>query len=190
MILAILGTFCLTATLFLIAPIRSQTSGQYDPWLDANGDGKIDGKDIALPALIYGTAGDPTRNVSVTNWPSEMNMNITNWDQWTPMANGTLSEYMGSVVLLSSSDRSFTDYVPVDGFTKYMLYFNMTGEAASAYGLCYFRNAGVEAWGEQFCVYSGQSMCGWYDVKGPEMRVALSQANGNATFEIAIYAVR
>lgn len=54
------------------APIRSQTAAQYDPWLDVNDDGKIDGKDIALPALIYGTAGDPTKNVNVTNWPSQL----------------------------------------------------------------------------------------------------------------------
>jgi hypothetical protein len=72
LIIAVLATFCLTATIFLIIPIRSQTVGQYDPWLDINGDGKIDGKDIAMVARAFGTGGDPTRNVTVTNWPSQL----------------------------------------------------------------------------------------------------------------------
>jgi hypothetical protein len=58
-----------------IVPIRSQTAGQYDPSLDENHDGKIDGKDIALPALIFGTAGDPTLNVTVTDSYEEVNFN-------------------------------------------------------------------------------------------------------------------
>jgi hypothetical protein len=57
----------LTTFLFGVVPIRS---AGYDPSLDENHDGKIDGKDIALPALIFGTAGDPTVPVNVTNWPT------------------------------------------------------------------------------------------------------------------------
>jgi hypothetical protein len=71
LIIAILATFCLTATLFLIIPTRSQTVGNYDPWLDTNGDGKIDGKDLGAAAYAFGSGGDPTRNVNVTNWPTE-----------------------------------------------------------------------------------------------------------------------
>jgi len=77
---AIAATCLLTTFLFGVAPIRSQTAGQYDPWLDANGDGKIDGKDIALPALIYGTAGDPTRDVNVTNFPLDGQGNLKTTD--------------------------------------------------------------------------------------------------------------
>lgn len=61
--------FCMTATLFLIRPTSSQTASQYDPWLDTNGDGKIDIRDIAVVAKAFGTAGDPTKDVNVTNWP-------------------------------------------------------------------------------------------------------------------------
>ncbi|MCJ7423420.1 hypothetical protein MUP01_04025 [Candidatus Bathyarchaeota archaeon] len=190
-VVAVLVTFCLTALLFMVVPVGSQGAHSYDPWWDLTGDGKIDIADIARISASYGASGDPTRNVSVTNWPSEMNINITNWDQWSQTARGTLSKYVDSVVLPSPYERAFTDYVSLDGFTKYMLYFNMTGSSLAAYSLCYFRNAGVEAWGEQFTVYPGQSMCGWYDVKGPEMRVALTNsAVGNATIGISIYAVR
>jgi hypothetical protein len=67
MILAIVITFCFTATLFMIIPIRS--AKQYDPWLDYNDDGKINLVDLSYLASSYNTAGDPTKNVNVTNWP-------------------------------------------------------------------------------------------------------------------------
>jgi hypothetical protein len=71
LVIVILATFCLTLTLFTILPTHSSSSTatlEYDPWLDVNDDGKMDGKDIALTALVFGTAGDPTKNVNVTNW--------------------------------------------------------------------------------------------------------------------------
>lgn len=66
-VLAILVAFCLTATLFSIIPVGGL--GTYDPWLDVNGDGKIDLKDYYTVGKAYGTLGDPTRNVNVTNTP-------------------------------------------------------------------------------------------------------------------------
>jgi hypothetical protein len=42
-IVTALLSFCLTATLFMIATTRSQ---EYDPWADLNGDGKIDILDV------------------------------------------------------------------------------------------------------------------------------------------------
>ncbi len=40
LIVAVLVTFCLTATLFMIQPTRSQSgTGDYDPWTDLNDDG-------------------------------------------------------------------------------------------------------------------------------------------------------
>jgi hypothetical protein len=65
-VLAVLATFCLTVTLFLIVPVSS--NGRYDPWLDYNADGKIDVRDIAPMAAAYGSTGDSTKNVNVTNW--------------------------------------------------------------------------------------------------------------------------
>jgi hypothetical protein len=71
MIIAIMITFCFTASLFIIIPIRSATS-PYDPMLDYNHDGKISLADLVAIANSYGTTGDPTVNVNVTNWPSQL----------------------------------------------------------------------------------------------------------------------
>lgn len=66
-VIAILATFCLTATVFMVIPIRSSTN-TYDPWLDYNEDGKISLSDLVSFANSYGTSGDPAKNVTVTDW--------------------------------------------------------------------------------------------------------------------------
>jgi len=86
LIVVMLATFCLTLTLFGIIPTRS--AGTYDPWIDTNEDGRIDGKDIGAAAKAFGTLGDPTKNVNVTNWPSlwpSGNVNVTNWPEDRPL---------------------------------------------------------------------------------------------------------
>jgi hypothetical protein len=56
----------LTATLFLVKPIRSQSGAfPYDPWADANDDGVIDGGDLAYTARMFGTAGDPINKTAL-----------------------------------------------------------------------------------------------------------------------------
>lgn len=71
------GKQFIVATMFAVVlltmafiPISSQV-GTYDPWLDVDENGKIEIKDFAQMALAYGTTGDPTKNVNVTNWPSD-----------------------------------------------------------------------------------------------------------------------
>jgi hypothetical protein len=70
LVIAVLATFCLTATLFMIIPTRSQIGG-YDPWADINDDGKIDMYDIGHSARLFGATGDATKNVNVTNFPTQ-----------------------------------------------------------------------------------------------------------------------
>lgn len=78
LIIAVLSTFCLTATLFMIMPTRSSSAErQYDPWCDINDDGEIDMiNDIRSVAILFGTYGDPTKNVNVTNWPIDNQGNL------------------------------------------------------------------------------------------------------------------
>jgi hypothetical protein len=72
LIITMLATFCLTATLFMVASTKSQSPlGTYDPRMDVNHDGAINILDAILLADHFGTSGDPTLNVSVTNWPTQ-----------------------------------------------------------------------------------------------------------------------
>jgi len=61
--LVIALAFSLTITLFIAA------STGYDPWVDQDEDGDVDATDLNVLAVEYGSLGDPTKNVSVTNWP-------------------------------------------------------------------------------------------------------------------------
>jgi hypothetical protein len=56
----------------MIIPIRSSTTGKYDPWTDLNDDGTVDIYDAISLANTFGTSGDPTKNVNVANWPVMM----------------------------------------------------------------------------------------------------------------------
>jgi hypothetical protein len=44
----------------------SQTAMPYDPWADINDDGTIDIKDVSYSARLFGTTGDPTKQVIIT----------------------------------------------------------------------------------------------------------------------------
>jgi hypothetical protein len=71
LIAAVLSAMVLA--LMFIPMSGSQSSKQYDPWLDYNDDGKISLADLVSLAQSYGTTGDPTKNVNVTNWPIATN---------------------------------------------------------------------------------------------------------------------
>jgi hypothetical protein len=81
LIIAVLATFCLTATLFMIAPTSSVPTRRYDPWLDYNDDGKIELKDVYAMDLAYGATGTPINktqlllqvNATYTSLISRMN---------------------------------------------------------------------------------------------------------------------
>jgi hypothetical protein len=75
-LIAVLVTFCLTLALLAVKPIGSQIQRQYDPWMDINDDGIIDYMDIVSTCRLFGTTGDPTKNVNVTNWPIDEQGNL------------------------------------------------------------------------------------------------------------------
>ena len=58
-------------------PTLTQQSGSYDPWLDYNEDGTIDVNDLSPMGHAYGSSGDPTKKVTVTNWP--VSTDVTVW---------------------------------------------------------------------------------------------------------------
>ncbi len=69
MAVAILATFCLTSTLFMVIPIKSEvgttSANEYDPWIDTNDDGIIDIFDIAKLALAFGAEGTPINKTAL-----------------------------------------------------------------------------------------------------------------------------
>jgi len=88
-VIAVLSALCLT--MILAVPTNSLV-GYYDPWLDYDDNGNIDMKDVAASARAFGSLGDPTKNVNVTNWPTSSQVTVW-WDE--PLRLG-LSLWSGS----------------------------------------------------------------------------------------------
>jgi len=67
-----LMALCLSGVILALAFTQissSQTTKQYDPWLDYNDDGRIDMRDVVATVLAFGTKGDPTKPVIINhNW--------------------------------------------------------------------------------------------------------------------------
>jgi len=95
-IITALLTFCLTATLFTVATTRSQ---EYDPWADLNGDGKIDILDVVGMTSIYGTTGDPTKNVTIAGHANKL-------------------AYSVESLLVGAGLQFHTPIISVDGYSK------------------------------------------------------------------------
>lgn len=72
--LNIVSAIALMASLFFMATAANPSQPnmlRYDPWMDANEDGKINVLDMVSLAGVYSSAGDPPKNVTVTNWPTK-----------------------------------------------------------------------------------------------------------------------
>lgn len=117
-VIAIIATFCLTSTLFMITTSKSQSGvGEYNPWADYNEDGIIDIFDIVPGAVSFGAEGDPTKNVNVTNWPP-----------WSP--SGILNNNTQRIVVFSTealnSVGSYMGGIPLDLNSKLVFSFDPT----------------------------------------------------------------
>ena len=86
LVIAVLLGFFLAITLYP----KVTGVGEYDPWSDINSDGKMRVDDILDVALRFGANGDPTRNVTVTNWPNSPTTTVW-W--YEPVPSSTASNW-------------------------------------------------------------------------------------------------
>jgi len=110
LVIVVLATLCLILTLFTILPTHSSSSTaalEYDPWIDVNGDGKIDITDVAMTSGSFGTYGNSTKNVNVTNWPAQQNT-VTHNDvyQWSTYIEGLAQ---GQLYYFSNATEGYSE---------------------------------------------------------------------------------
>jgi len=124
-IVAIMITFCFTATLFMMIPIRSANS-PYNPWVDINDDDKIGLQDLVMLANSYGTTNTEnlTRNVNVTNWPVEpSSQTIVVCQNFTVLSEGTGMTPIGNANVTGYRYVSFfIAYYDSDGVDQDLYY--------------------------------------------------------------------
>jgi len=94
-VIAVLATLCLTSTLFMILPTRSQPGGlEYNPWADLNDDGIIDVYDVVMVTGIYDSEGTP---VNKTTLLLDVNATFTDLLSRIDGINNTLSQRISSL---------------------------------------------------------------------------------------------
>lgn len=98
-------------------------AGEYDPWLDTNDDGVINIIDIAATARAFGTSGDPTKNVNVTDWEPAWKRELYMRD-----LNITWKEGSGSVGITKGGERWF------GGFSRMFVYLETKDRSESSLG--------------------------------------------------------
>lgn len=107
--LNVLLTFLLFASIFFGV---STSQPSYDPWLDVTDDGYGGIDDIVSTAEHFGAAGDPMKNVNVTNWSSP----------WKVI---TIAENVAVPIPQNPQIVSFYFGVPnieVEGFSRMFIY--------------------------------------------------------------------
>jgi len=171
LIIVALATFCLTATLFMI---RTSWSGSdWDPWVDIKEDGTVDIYDAISLANAYGTSGDTTKNVTVTNWPVKRTLNASLADNW--VIDGSQAWYLEA---------------DVEGYSKATLVLKIETSTGMTDVAVYFIIGGV--WTTP--VYTNHALTGGthfllqnYEVIGPTIEIEFSPS-GTVRVWVGIYA--
>ena len=141
MLMAILVTFCLTSTLFMIVPINSQTeTPEYDPWVDLNDDGTIDIFDIVKVAVAFGAEGTPINKTALL---LELEARIDALNATVMALEGT-RHYAGSEQQITTGNQ-ITITFPIGMFTEpphlSVIVYVMTG--AHTGKTCYIQSMSV-----------------------------------------------
>jgi hypothetical protein len=160
------------ASVLLLTPflIGLTASAPYDPWYDLDENGKIDIFDVVRIAGTYGTTGDPGKNVTVTNWP-------TNTLAYTVSTN--IPGY-GSIS---------SPWIPVNGYSKISICI------ASPIMDNYYRLEARHSEGFAFIVetlnHFAPDLIKTYDVPNEEIRVIFGNNEpGDTPLELDIYLIR
>jgi hypothetical protein len=186
LIIVVLATFCLTVTLFLAIPTRSQSpSGTYDPLVDLNHDGQINILDAITLGNHFLTSGDPTINVNVTDWPTTI--------QTVPATNSTRYVF-GNPTFSISDPYELLPAIDTKGYRK--IYFHLTAVHCNltigwrTQGA--FNYSNQDWWGqiehyEEFETGIFGSAWREFDIKGETMIIILGDTIFDQSFEISYY---
>jgi hypothetical protein len=141
LVIAVLSTFCLVSTLFMIVPTRSQTTHLYDPWIDTDDDGDIDLYDAVELLTRYGSKGTP---INKTELLLELQARL---DALNATVMAIQSRHCANTEQLMTSGNEITITFPVGMFTTApnlsVTVFILTGTHVGR--ICYISSKSVSA---------------------------------------------
>jgi len=169
LVITVLVTFCLTATFFMTR--ASWSGGEWDPWVDIKEDGTVDIYDAITLANAYGTSGDTTKNVTVTNWqPPYKVVNVVK------DLNITWSSTLGD----SYSEDIDVGTFEAAGYSRMRVYFQITNQTnpigSGNFASVTIRTFSVFDLFESFNVGQNHESSNWYG--GPTTYPAIHACSG------------
>jgi len=168
LVVALTGVVLLTVVL---APIFSQSSGTYDPWLDYNEDGIIDVNDLHPLGQAYGTSGDPTRNVTIAGHVSKLIRAAESVS--VPPTLGWVS-----------------DLIWIDGYAKITILITLNPSSLNCSSTVWaYDSSGITSWLVDYSRFE-RHWVKTYDVMNQQIRVQFLNSNWfSITLDVEIYLV-
>ena len=165
LVIAVLVTFCLTTTLFMVK--ASWSGGEWDPWVDIKEDGTVDIYDAITLANAYGTSGDTTKNVTIVGHASKLAYNIT--------------------TSVPAGQQFTTPWILVDGYSKISVcVYNVA--AIDSYSLTTRHTGYISEWYVDHQVNATGDIVKTYDVPNQEIRIICENNDaGSRTLSLDIY---
>jgi hypothetical protein len=191
--------------LMFIPMSGSQFTKQYDPWLDYDDDGKIGPADLALLLHSYGTTGDPTKNVNVTNWPIDElgNLKVKPTSELVKVWDGFYMSWTGGTTSVITTVR-----INVEGYSVMYVWMRVSNISLNQQGttnvqvtylgwlpdVSQYRYVGWEGAGLPKLTLGGVDTdwaFGKYEIKAQyvyfNIQIASQQYSGSAYFYIYVY---
>ncbi len=153
LIITALLTFCLTATVFMVA---TSQSAEYDPWVDLNDDGKIDIFDVVGMTSRYAATGDPTKNVTIAGHANKLSYSISGQS-------------------VAAGDTFYSPGIDLDGYSKVTVsLFSNTAPANAIYILNSRHAGGTYLVADAQTTGSYGSLVKTYDAPNQQVRVVFT----------------
>jgi hypothetical protein len=134
----------------------SQTAMPYDPWADINDDGKIDIKDIGYACRLFGTMGDPTKPVIISEYTWKL------ISQWIIIPAGT----GGCINITTAGYRQITIYLCARTVVVHTLCLNCPPTPCPSMGNITVVTAFLAdqklTWMREYCLATVWMVGGWY----------------------------
>jgi len=150
-----------------------QSSNAYDPWLDYNDDGVIDVNELHRIAEVYGSSGEPTRNVTVYS-------HMTSYIRLSGPSN----------ISIPAASNWLSEMISVDGYAKVTILIRASTGGSSVYWDVFACDNNDHTWLVETGTQGSGNWVKTYDVMSPGIRIKIYNFYAYAiTADVAVYLV-